>query len=175
MPNKRYDPILGKWDKSGKVVAKEIMRDIYGAVFVGENFHESDGTFKEGFWDLEFRMPDGTICIVEAEIKDVENKGWWGERHTIVTDHPFQYATVNIPHRKIKCKADIHALANPQHTYGFLVTREKIDASGKPIMKKTKQMPNGEPFFDVPCEFGQFCHKVNGKWALWKLEDRWRN
>ena len=165
MFNKRYCPELGdKHDPQGKAMAIEIMRDMLGAEIVCENTSEADKTFKLGFWDQQFQLPNGDKWLIEPEIKDCK---WFGEHWARKTGHPFRYDTMDIPFRKYKNQARLHMVISSDEDFAFLVWRKTIDNHAIVITKPTKYERQGEYFFRTSLDRGTFLQKTEGHWHKW--------
>ena len=110
MKNKSYSHSLKvKHDAVGKALASEIMRDILGATLITDNIKEDAGDFSDGFWDQKYKLPikdkqQSKEIKVEPEMKDEK---WWGNQWS--TTRPFRYEEMDIPYRKSKNQAHLHA------------------------------------------------------------------
>lgn len=165
MSNKTYSQSLKKkWDPLSKKITKEIMLDVDGSRFVQDNIDEDRGTFKKGFWDQKYIRKDGTVLIVESEIK---NSQWFGNHGK---KHPFKYPTVHIPLRKDKNAADIFFVISSCRNYAFACSKEAMMKSRvEKIPAKNPETGESklEDFFDVPIKNGLFLVKEE-KWKILK-------
>lgn len=166
--NKSFSPELDEQcDDVGKQYAKEILRDVCHAIHLGTNVGEQNGSFSDGFWDDQYRTPNGEVVIIEAEIKDVKRKGWWGKDHAKNNDgRPFKYTTMDIAERKTKNLADFFVVVDPTGTYAWMANGEVV-RQAKKEWKCTTYEPNGGLYLRPSCSKGSFFHWVDGKWKIW--------
>jgi hypothetical protein len=174
MRNKTYDPTLkDKYDKIGKILSVQIMRDVIIAELITNNLKEDSGDFTGGIWDQKYRLRSGKEIKAEAEMK---NKKWWNN-DLFWSKYPlFDYETMDIPYRKDKNEAQLHIVVSTCRNFAFLVSRYAMDKAitetgGKPKMKKTIYEPDGGPYFSTPVSRGKFVYRCkDGLWHWWKKQ-----
>ena len=147
-------------DEKAKQQLVSLLQDVYEIDSYDVNVHESDGTFKDGFWDLSVKKGEVTR-IFEAERKTGK---FWGKT---ISNWPFHYSTMDIPARKEKNKAYAFAVISMDDDYAFIVKRSALKAHGKRKRKDTKYRKN-EKFMTIDVKHGMFYAKEDGKWRRWQ-------
>ena len=168
--NKKFSQDLSdRYDAKGKRIAESIMADLFQGILIKENHSEKNGDFSDGFWDQMYRLNNGKCICVEPEVKDSK---WYGEQFVELTGYPFQFCTMDIPYRKVKCKADLHMVISSDEKYSFVVTRkvmdEWVEENNGPKKKVTKYEPQGGYYYSIPLERGLFLVYEKKKWRVWK-------
>jgi len=162
MDQKPFDQTLcDEHDELAKQQLIAILKDVYDIDSYKVNVHESDGTFKDGFWDLE-AIKDGKSRIFEAERK--AGKFWGKTRYPF----PFHFKTMDIPAPKEKNKSFAFAVISMDDNYAFIVIRSALKKHGKRKTKDTVYLKD-EKFMTIEAKHGKFFKKVNGKWIRWQL------